>query len=155
MTQLLDVRQLRRDAATSGPWTREQVSTVAVVDLLMLASIATCAWFASDAKTTTAALSWLVVALLALGLSGLTHAMFLLRCRRGIALAVQRVLDPDELPIPASESTAGAPHRLVALVSSTRYHRPDCAFVAGRDVEEVLLDEHERQWRTPCEVCTP
>ena len=46
----------------------------------------------------------------------------------------------------------GAP---VAAADMTRYHRPGCAFVAGKPVAPGTAAEHERAGRRACGVCRP
>lgn len=44
---------------------------------------------------------------------------------------------------------------LVAVAGTTRYHRPDCLLVQGKDVEPVTADGRASAGRVPCEMCRP
>jgi len=44
---------------------------------------------------------------------------------------------------------------LVAAKGMTRYHRPDCVFVAERRVTANKRETHESRGRKPCGVCRP
>lgn len=57
--------------------------------------------------------------------------------------------DPGEPLESATVADAGA--ALVALVGSSRYHRPDCLLIRGKPVERGPVETG----RTPCEMCTP
>jgi hypothetical protein len=37
----------------------------------------------------------------------------------------------------------------------TRYHRPDCELVVGKEVVTAGRNEHAAQGRRPCAVCEP
>jgi hypothetical protein len=46
-------------------------------------------------------------------------------------------------------------HLVVLGAGTRRYHRPDCAFVAGRDSESCPIDVARQAGRMPCEACSP
>ena len=48
---------------------------------------------------------------------------------------------------------AGSPEGLVAAERMTRYHRPECSLVAGKDVTAATLAEHSAAGRRPCGMC--
>lgn len=52
----------------------------------------------------------------------------------------------------AGSGSAGQP---VAAADMTRYHRPGCAFAAGKGVLAASAADHERVGRRPCGVCRP
>jgi hypothetical protein len=54
-----------------------------------------------------------------------------------------------------AEETAAQQSALVSAPQLTRYHRPDCALVAGRTTTAASRATHERAGRTPCGVCAP
>ncbi|HYH49383.1 MAG TPA: hypothetical protein VEG38_07520 [Acidimicrobiia bacterium] len=58
----------------------------------------------------------------------------------------------------AGAAGASGPERsavVVAAAAMTRYHRPDCAAVAGKAVEEASVEAQRRAGRRPCGLCTP
>ena len=145
----LDVRAVRRQAAATGPWTREQIATLAVVDLAAAALILIAAWNARGTHSTAHGIAWLMVALLGLGVSGTAHAVFLQRARRVLALAIAVVVEPISATIGGDSSNRFSGADLVRVAGSQRYHRAECAFVVGR---EVLAADSAGE---PCEVCRP
>jgi hypothetical protein len=48
---------------------------------------------------------------------------------------------------------AGPSDDFVATARMTRYHRPSCSLVAGKDVRAATLSEHSAAERRPCGVC--
>lgn len=56
---------------------------------------------------------------------------------------------------PVQSAGASRSGRFVAVAGLKRYHRPDCALVSGKAVEEALADSFAGAGRVPCEVCEP
>jgi hypothetical protein len=48
---------------------------------------------------------------------------------------------------------AGPSDDFVATARMTRYHRPNCSLVAGKDVRAATAAEHSAAERRPCGVC--
>lgn len=141
----LNPRQLRRRAATSAPWTRDQVANVAVLDLAAVVVVLVAAWNAHGVHSTSTGISWLMLALLGLAISGTVHSLFLLRARQSLSLATDLILDTWIRP----ESVSGGSATHVHVVGSARFHRADCAFVQGRATAPGDGGS------APCEVCQP
>ena len=70
--------------------------------------------------------------------------------RRAVAGAIERQYRERPGPEPPAQATT-----FVASKAMTRYHRPDCVFVAERPVVARTAKTHQKQGRTPCEVCRP
>jgi len=65
----------------------------------------------------------------------------------------RRRLEPSEIRIPVSpRDPAAVP---VAGATMTRYHRPDCPFVAGKAVQASDTSAQRQAGRRPCAVCNP
>jgi predicted GNAT superfamily acetyltransferase len=90
-------------------------------------------------------------------LQGSGIASWLLMGTRRVRRRQARLLDPV---VAAAQAGAAGHTRLLAtdLVSTptmTRYHRPDCELVAGKDAAPAALREHLAADRQPCGVCSP
>ena len=75
--------------------------------------------------------------------------------RRALGRRLQSTLrQPTAAPatVGAGPQPAAAP---VAAGDMTRYHRPGCAFVAGKAILAGSAAEHERAGRRPCGMCHP
>ena len=48
---------------------------------------------------------------------------------------------------------AGPSNDFVAAARMTRYHRPNCSLVGGKDVSAATLADHAAAGRRPCGVC--
>jgi hypothetical protein len=83
----------------------------------------------------------------------------LVRGRRALGHRVRNVGHLSALgsavPPAASGATAVPPPGLVAAPDMTRYHRPDCAFTAGKAVSAASAADHAAAGRRPCGVCRP
>jgi hypothetical protein len=75
-----------------------------------------------------------------------------LGCRLRTALPA-RTEDVAVPPGPAMGTSPSAGP--VAAADMTRYHRHDCAFVAGKAAGAAPVADHERAGRRPCGVCRP
>lgn len=138
--------------------TRRQVSLLLAVDVLAIAIIVVGALCAAAVESTDTALGWFVVSMLGLGISGIAHGTWISGQRRAVRSALLR-LPAQVRPVigRAAESTtpAGPVSALVAVPRSLRYHRPDCALAAGRELVNLSLDDETLAARYPCEVCQP
>jgi hypothetical protein len=88
--------------------------------------------------------------------AGVGNAVWLLTGRRAVGMrrnvvgaAVEKRYRSRPRP------TAVVTTKLVAAKGMTRYHRPDCVFVAERRVTANKRETHESRGRTPCGVCRP
>jgi hypothetical protein len=155
----LDVRAIYRTDQGPRPWTPDQIATLCVVDAVGLAIVLAGAWEAHSQHDTRGALAWFAAALLGLALSGTAHALWLIRARRAIALAIGLVTDSRRLSGVLHASTPSArPDEIadvVLVAGSKRYHRSDCAFAEGREVTQLASSEATSLGFRPCEVCLP
>ena len=96
------------------------------------------------------------VAIAGIIVAGVGNGVWLLTGRRAVGLrrrtvaeAIERRYRGRKRPIAEATTT------LVAAKGMTRYHRPDCVFVAERRVTANKRETHESRGRTPCGVCRP
>lgn len=87
------------------------------------------------------------------------NVVFLLSCLRNVGLLRTELL--GRRPAAATAVVQSAPaasadvSTLVAAPEMTRFHRPDCPAVQGKDVRALTLAEHVRAQRRPCGLCNP
>lgn len=113
----------------------------------------------------TASLSWQIgwtsLGIVGLVIGGFGNTLWLLAGRRAVG-ARQRRLVPDR-PIHTAAAASQCNNckgqreadSLVAGLKMTRYHRPDCVLVRGKDVQARSRADHERASCRPCQVCEP
>jgi hypothetical protein len=81
------------------------------------------------------------------GVRWLAAVLKAVRARKGAAVTLVRSrFVPAGIAGPAADG-------LVAAVRMTRYHRPGCPLVAGKDVTTSTPAEHSAAGRRPCGVC--
>jgi hypothetical protein len=148
----------RRESRGIPPWTSTELSRVVLANALGLAMIAISWYQVADQLTSRDELAWLNVGIVGVAIAGVANGMWLLRGRRNIGIARVMVL-PD---VPGRAASAW-PNRLaedldnasVASAEMTRYHRPSCPLVEGKNVTAAPRRQHERVGRVPCELCEP
>ena len=96
---------------------------------------------------------WTALAVAALALGVLTSALWLLGGRRAVG---RRRVDLAKaaaaiFEVPPTAAAQGD-HRVATVVMS-RYHRPNCQMVRGKELVTVPVEEHQRAGRTACAVC--
>jgi hypothetical protein len=100
-------------------------------------------------------MSWLIVAITGLVVSGSANALWLSRGRAMISVAVARELR-GLIP---SRTTLDAPAEADEPWSTAeglhRYHRPDCTLMKGRRARPVRRDADSLSGLVACEVCEP
>ena len=113
------------------------------------------AWFGTSASVRlNSQVRWTNVGVAGVIVLGAGNLFWLLRGKRATGelrrLLLPRVPVHDEAPI-------GAPRAgpLVAGADMTRFHRPDCPLVAGKNVSAAGREAHTRAGREPCGVCLP
>jgi len=128
-----------------------------VVGLLLIAV----AWFgASSSVVVDSQVRWTNIGIGGLILLGAGNLSWILAGRRAVGelrrhltplipLPERRVA-PDTEAIPPQGAADGA---LVSARGMTRYHRPDCVFVAGKSVQKASERTFRRRGRTPCAAC--
>lgn len=124
---------------------------VAAVNVGALAVLVASAQQAARHDVVTAQYGWLSVAVTAAIAALVADGAVLLFHRRRLAVT-HRAL---ELAAAVAPSTADHVGPLVALPSGTRYHRPDCVLVSGRDLSEAARSDHETAGRRACRACLP
>jgi hypothetical protein len=113
------------------------------------------AWFGTSASVRLGSqVRWTNVGVAGVIVLGAGNLFWLLRGKRATG-ELRRLVLPlvplgDERP--TAISTAGP---LVAGPAMTRFHRVDCALVAGKDVTPASKDVHVRAGRDACGVCLP
>jgi hypothetical protein len=127
--------------------------------------IAASSYEVARATTVRDELAWLNLGVIGLAIAAANNAMWLLRGRERVSFA-RAVLLPGADAVAATvgfgrrpdghgvEHRGGAP-MFAAAAGRSRYHSPDCPFIAGRTVDAGPRDVHERNGLLPCEVCEP
>jgi hypothetical protein len=135
------------------PWRVEDLLRWYVAMGLSLLGLAVSWWGISGTLSTSRAVTWIDVAVLALVLGGLGNMRWLLQGRRALALRRREELpDPATLRRRALPVDDASPLR-VAVVGTTRHHLPGCQAVSGKPVEVLDVAEHERAGRAACGLC--
>ena len=83
------------------------------------------------------------------GVRWLAAVVKAVRVRKAAAVALVR----SRFAPARTTGPAGSPEGLVAAERMTRYHRPGCSLVAGKDVTAATLAEHSAAGRRPCGMC--
>jgi hypothetical protein len=149
-----------RSALPRPLWSTRQLTLWGVI---LFGSIVTCfvAYIlcADDATLSSQAPS-LNVAMVSLVAAGGANAWILIVGRRAIGMRRRALLgEPAATSLRARQvaapATASGSDTLVADPGLRRFHRSDCALVAGRGWPSASRTEHERARRLPCGVCRP
>jgi hypothetical protein len=142
----------------SSPWESRDIRFLGAACLLGSAALLVSWYGASRSLMPAEEWVWFEVGLGGLALMAIAEAVWFLRGRRAVgivrALIVPGLLDPDESAADA-RPVASAQRGLVAGAGMSRFHRPECAFVAGRDLGARPRAEHVHAGLRPCEVCEP
>ena len=86
------------------------------------------------------------------GVRWLAAGLRAVRVRKAAAVALVRSrFVPAQTAVTAG--SAGSAEGLVTAARMTRYHRPGCPLVAGKDVSAATSAEHSAAGRRPCGVC--
>ena len=84
------------------------------------------------------------------GLSWLRSGLRSVRARKAAILVELRAGTVDAFP---EATLVAATAAYVATTAMTRYHRPSCSFVAGKEVTASTLAAHTAAGRKPCGMC--
>jgi hypothetical protein len=145
------------NAVRPGPWAPDHVVRFAVGNAVGFLLIAVGWWQLADLGVVRDQLAWFVVALVGLGVAGVTNGIWLLRGQRAVTAARTEMADALRSrraeAVAAPAATNG--HGYVSAPTTARYHRVGCALVAGRAVESGGRPTHEAAGRRPCEACRP
>jgi hypothetical protein len=152
----MDLRARPGGPGASVPWPADAVGRLVVSNMVGLAVILASAYEASHEHVMRSSLTWLNLAVLGLAIAGAGNALWVLRGRQ--ALASARGAAFAELHLPVADdppSVVEGDQDVVAIPGLRRFHRPDCAFVAGRATELVTPAVRGRDGLLPCEICQP
>jgi hypothetical protein len=115
------------------------------------------AWYgASGAVEPRHQIPWLDAAAGGLIVAAAGMAAFLRLTRQALAERLARLQQGVEDRRPANRIRQ--PQPAAAFVASgvmTRYHRPGCPLVTGKDVAAGSREAHEDRGRRPCGICQP
>ncbi len=139
-----------------GPWRLGDAMSLVTLNAVGIALLVT-GWFMAGGRLLFHdQVSGANVAIAGIIVAGVGNAVWLLTGRRAVGLrrnvvgvAIEQRYRNRQRP------TAAATPKLVAAKGMTRYHRPDCVFVAERRVTAHKRETHESRGRTPCGVCRP
>lgn len=101
---------------------------------------------------------WLAVGIGGLILAGLGMVGWLLGALAAVTALRRDVLAELASRLPATapvDTAAGAEDGLGTAAGMRRYHRTDCALLAGKDARFAALDDHRAAGLLPCGVCRP
>lgn len=144
------------------PWTRSHLTWLAAVQVLA-GAVLTGAWFgASDELVFTRQIPHLDLAVVGTMVAGVVNVLWIAQGRSAVRRRKAAFLRRVALVLPAtvpggetSEPSADAmpTTAVVSAVRMTRYHRPDCPLVDGKEVQPLTAPEAAD--RRPCGLCRP
>lgn len=151
-------RVVQRDVRALRPWTAPLLSRLITFNVIGFMLVAMSWYQVSGEVAVRDQLAWFNVGVVGLIVSGIGNGSWLLSGRSHIGRARMMVLPPR-----AKSASSGWDARLaedlenrpVAGLAMTRYHRPSCPMVAGKQTTATTRRAHERAGRTPCELCEP
>ena len=150
----------------TGPWSSSQVAAL-VAGNLCAVLLAFVGWLrASDEGQAGDQILWLNVSLAGVVVAIAVNGFFLARGRQTVRLAtpvalagVPRAMVAATPSLNGSGRVAGTAAsqsgRVVSVSGLKRYHRPECALVAGKAVEAAQSASFAGSGLLPCEVCEP
>jgi hypothetical protein len=148
---------LQPSLCSFGPWPRAHRWRLAVFNTVGLGLIVS-GWYRGSATGhVPTQLAWLNVALAGVVIAGVGDMLWLLRGRRGVALAHMMVLRGRVGGSP-SDLAAMNGHGETALVTSPKmnsYHRSSCILVQGKEAHMASRARHESAGLGRCGVCEP
>jgi hypothetical protein len=136
-----------------APWSAEQAARLIVSNLAALAGILATAYGAASADDTPTALVWLNLSLAALAFAGVSNALWLVRVHNATSTWRADVLDEVATTIRVPGTVEVTSEGYVVVPGLERYHRPGCAFVAGRATRAAEPADAATSDLVPCEVC--
>lgn len=114
-------------------------------------------WGVSGTARAGAQVAWVNVGVAALILGGLGNMTWLLQGRRALAIRRRALLAEistrADSPLAYPTDLTSMPAARVAVRGTIHHHRPDCAAVVGKKVQQMSLAAHERAGRRPCGLC--
>ena len=152
----LHIEMTDGDVEVRPLWTRSQLAGLGTALAVGVAVIGV-SWFGSSGTRRPAdQVRWVAVSLVGLALATLANVAWILRSRRAISHELRAL--PTTLGWLTATSGPQAEQRqdsCVTAAPSTLYHRPECAFAAGRTVRTAPVEAHRAAGLQPCEVCQP
>lgn len=138
------------------PW---QVSHLLVWYLgagLGLTVIVAAWWGSSGTTSVTTLITWVDVGVVGVVVSGIANLLWLLEGRRAVGERRYAVLGDVDVSLHAqAPALPESEQPLVATEQMTRYHRPSCPAVAGKQVTAAARADHESAGRSRCGICQP
>ena len=139
-----------------GPWRLGDAMSLVTLNAVGIALVLTGWYVAAGRLLFNQQVSGANVAIAGIIVAGVGNGVWLLTGRRAVGLRRRTVANAIERryrsrPRRIAEETT----TLVAAKGMTRYHRPNCVFVAERRVTANKRETHESRGRTPCGVCRP
>ena len=146
----------RAEARPNVPWSMSEAGTAFSTTVLGAGLLAWAWWETSGTADLDRQTTWTIVGILALVVIASGSFYWLVSGRRAVRARRDRLADRLEDSIlvsgdgPAAGTTAGAARR-VAVTGTSRYHRPECLLVRGKETRAVTA----RTRLTACEMCEP
>ena len=145
----------------SSPWRRvDRVGLLATTGVGV--ALIAVSWFgAADATAVETQVRWVNAAVVGVVVLGAGNALWLLTGRRAAGQLRRTVVDSDQLARRLTALSQRADRREAGVAAPvagqhmTRYHRPDCPLVAGKQVTSGSVTTHVKRGRRPCGVCLP
>lgn len=158
------------------PWKTADIVAMAVLVGLGLVLLIVSWWAISGTTEFSAHLGWLAIGVGGVVVSALGMGLWLFVGRQRIAIRYTALAARARQYAVAAEGTSleagrggGERHqresqhdaaslddgRPVANPRMSRYHRPDCLLVEGKQVKVQKRETHQRAGRRACEVCRP
>jgi len=146
-----------QEADGGGPWRLGDAMSLLTLNAVGVALVIVGWYVAAGRLLFHDQVSGANVAVAGVIVAGVGNGVWLLTGRRAVGLRRRSVAGAIERQYRARPRTEPTPKTttFVASTAMTRYHRPDCVFVAERRVVALTAKTHEKQGRTPCEVCRP
>jgi hypothetical protein len=142
-------------ASRAAPWSSADVFVLAGAGVLGVVLLVV-SWIGTSASDTLGEQTgWIGIGIGSLAAVALGGSHWLLQGRRAVGRR-RRVWMTAERARRTAARRAGAPVANAGFVAGgamTRYHRPHCPLVAGKQVAVASRGAHEQAGRRPCGVC--
>lgn len=159
-----------RGQSRTRPWAGAQVVGVTTANAVAVAVALVTWWAASGTGKATEQMELSSVALVGAVIALASNTWFLARGRQMIRGAQGAVMGerrfvpfgrdavasaPDGSSGPRARTAVTPGGYCLAVPGTSRYHRPSCPLVAGKDTDDAPRSDHEQAGRHSCEVCEP
>ena len=145
-------------AAPPSPWTAKQRLLLGVLLAVGVAGLIAGYVGTSGTLRVSRQVAWINVTGVGLLISGAGIIFFLTAARREIGRRRLSLFGDVAGTTTVDVTTAAGPAAagdFVAAPTMTRYHRSDCSFVEGKQVQAANAASHRQNNRKPCGVCLP